>query len=176
MGSPGPVPLHGGRRLKRKRGAKADLKTKASPRRGLVTFDERPQEGRRPGVNPSLNMSSNDPRVRAGKIAKKVRLFDRANTQVCLLDREKALELIQRNEVEVLGPRRKVRAVRWISQQAELDNGHLVVIRKRSLGDPHRRETETNPRGVWTFNRIPRGLRRAFTRVIEDRMRRSEGS
>jgi hypothetical protein len=41
-------------------------------------------------------------------------------------------------------------------------------IRRESFGDAHRFETDDNPRGVWTLDRVRPSQRKIFTRVLDD--------
>ena len=100
----------------------------------------------------------------------KVRLVDRAGAHVCWLEASEAERLIARGEVEVLGSNRRVRAVRWAAAEAREEPRRLYVIRRRSYGDSHRRETHENPRGVWTLDRIPARHRKIFLAVVSERL------
>jgi len=98
----------------------------------------------------------------------KVGLLDRGNNFVCMLERAEARGLISRGEVEILGSRGKMRAVRWISPEGDEPERESYAMRRRGYGDSHRRETPENPRGVWTIDRIRDRHRGLFTRVMDD--------
>jgi len=106
--------------------------------------------------------------IRDRSLPAKVRLLDRGSNFVRWVEAAEARRLISRGEVETLGSRRKIRAVRWVSLEAEEDQRKSYVIRRRGYGDSHCRETRDNPRGVWTIDRVRPRHRRFFTRVVED--------
>ena len=61
--------------------------------------------------------------------------------------------------------RNKIHAVRYIPDRQEIED--QVPIRTDSYGDPHQRETDQNPEGVWTFDHIPRWARKVFRAVVD---------
>ena len=100
------------------------------------------------------------------KLSASVPLYDSGDSLLYFVDREKAVELITAGRVEIIGTRRRIRALRL--------GGPAVAIlpgepgRKPQLGRPHRRESYFNPRGVWHLDRIPRRLQPEFQAVVTD--------
>jgi hypothetical protein len=103
--------------------------------------------------------------------SKKVLLLDRADQAVCWLTAEEAIGLLGRGEVEPLRRRerrKRFSLVRWVRPDDKSSATELSRLRRRyTYGDVHRRETYYNPKGVWTFDRIPDAHKRFFTRVVD---------
>jgi hypothetical protein len=74
--------------------------------------------------------------------------------------------LIASGMVEILSTKRKIRALRYIHGKQK--QTPQQAIRKPGMGSPHRRETYTNPRGVWAIDHIPESSRGCFTRVLDE--------
>lgn len=80
---------------------------------------------------------------------------------------ERARELIAAGTVEILGTRRKIRALRFRQAEPAMER-RFFPVRKAGFGAPHRRETALNPRGCWHLEFLRESARRHFTKVVDD--------
>jgi len=67
----------------------------------------------------------------------------------------------------VTGTRKRITGLHFLGPDA----GHLLLSgsrHRRGIGEPHRRETWSNPPRVWTFDRLPGNWCRYFSAVVED--------
>lgn len=79
----------------------------------------------------------------------------------------RARALIAAGAVEILGTRRRIRALRFRQAEPLMEQRHFVV-RKAGFGAPHRRETYENPRGCWHLEFLRDHTRELFTQVADD--------
>jgi hypothetical protein len=101
-----------------------------------------------------------------------------------VLDYRGSLALYARTEAEVhrliasggydaLRTKTRIRALR-AKRTTKIESSKVIRgmgrIRQPGFADPHRRETMTNPRGVWTMPRIHDGDRDIFRRVIDEQL------
>jgi hypothetical protein len=87
--------------------------------------------------------------IPAGDLNYLVPVLDPLGSFLFWADEELARSLIKAGQVRICRTKRKIRALQAITS---LDNvpPHKRCIQKKLFGLPHRRETETNPAGVWT--------------------------
>jgi hypothetical protein len=100
-------------------------------------------------------------------LPEKLRLLDRAGELVRWVTAAEAVEMIDAERVEVLRTRRRIRAIRFRMEEPDMSSKRFE-IRRESFGDAHRFETDDNPRGVWTLDRVRPSQRKIFTRVLDD--------
>lgn len=98
---------------------------------------------------------------------RRFQLLDAAGNLLRWVGAAEAQELMDSGKVEILGTRRKIRALRYPST---LPDANLIQfpLRKPGMGSCHRRETDTNPRGTRTIERIPTSARPIFTTVLDE--------
>jgi hypothetical protein len=96
-----------------------------------------------------------------------VKIVDHAGETLMWVPPEKAEALIAAGQVEQMGTRRKLRALRVRGAEPDMGDRRFQV-RRPGLGPPHRRETYENPRGVWTLDSLRGASRKYFTRVMDD--------
>ena len=80
---------------------------------------------------------------------------------------ERARELIAAGAVEILGTRRRIRALRYRQAEPRMERRYFPV-RKAGFGAPHRRETQQNPRGCWHLEFLRDSARGHFMKVVDD--------
>lgn len=104
-------------------------------------------------------------------ISERVKLFDLAGEFIRWIEPEAARGYLQRGEVIALHTKRKVRGVKLIADYSGC--GPEAPARKTGMGLVHTRENYYNPKGVYTFDRLPRNSRELFTRVIDDCLKKA---
>lgn len=78
-----------------------------------------------------------------------------------------ARALMAGGKVEILGTRRRVRALRVRMADPAMEERRFQ-IRRAGLGAPHRRETAENPRGCWTLDPLWSRSRLHFLQVVAE--------
>ena len=87
------------------------------------------------------------------------------------VDEEQARNLVKRGVATVRRTKRRIRALQLVPTAARIDDaGGRRDLKNRGLqaGAAHARETNKNPRGVWTIERLPKSTRDIFLTVVED--------
>lgn len=79
----------------------------------------------------------------------------------------RARALLASGTVEILGTRRRIRALRFRQAEPVMER-RFFPVRKAGLGAPHRRETQQNPRGCWHLEFLRQSARSYFTKVLDD--------
>jgi hypothetical protein len=95
----------------------------------------------------------------------KVRIVDHAGETLEWVSQEQAQRMIQEGRVEILGTRKKIRAIRPFTPDPDIK---LRKFRKAGFGTAHQLETYDNPKGVWTLDRILPSKRKLFTTVVDE--------
>ncbi|TAL08420.1 MAG: hypothetical protein EPO02_13125 [Nitrospirae bacterium] len=74
--------------------------------------------------------------------------------------------MIRDGTVELLRTKRKVRSLRMRAEKrvfsAASNSRYDMAHRKRPIGQSHNNETDANPPGVWTIDRIPASTSQLF--------------
>lgn len=103
---------------------------------------------------------------KCGRLAGKTPVRDHGGSVLHFYaDRARAQELIDAGQVDIIGTKNRVKELRFKGPDPALlerSGSHF----KRPVGTPHRNETDTNVRGVWTIPRIPESYRGQFFAVI----------
>lgn len=100
----------------------------------------------------------------------KVRIVDHAGETLEWVTREQAQKMIEAGRVEILGTRRKIRALRPFTPDPPIK---LRKFRKAGFGTAHQLETYENPKGVWTLDRISPNKLKLFTTVVDECIKRN---
>lgn len=97
----------------------------------------------------------------------KIPLKDRAGVVVRWLTEAEAEAMAKSHagDVVVLRTKRRIRGLKLIGNPEAV---HRFVMRRRGMGDSHRRETWENPRGAWHIDRLPSSTRGVFVQVLTD--------
>lgn len=101
--------------------------------------------------------------------ARKTPVYDHSGGLLYQADRTRALELVARHDVDILGTYPRVRALRFQGPDPALSMGGSH--HKRGLGTPHRNESYYNVRGCWHLDVIPEKYRSYFVQVLESTVR-----
>jgi len=96
-----------------------------------------------------------------------VPIKDHAGETLEWVDIGRARELIGAGAVEILGTRRKIRALRFRRTEPAMER-RFFPVRRAGFGAPHRRETAQNPRGCWHLEFLRESARSIFTKVVDD--------
>lgn len=99
------------------------------------------------------------------KLKRMTPVYDHADQLLYSATRERAAELLLRNDVDVIGTTTRIKAIRFRGPDPA---GNLLSGSqpKRQLGQPHRAENYYNVHGVWHIDRIPEAYRDEFTQVL----------
>ena len=95
-------------------------------------------------------------------------LLNNDGSFVAWLSEADARRLIRERKVHLLHTKKRVRAVRVIEEVVTPTKP--AAVRRRGVGDSHKRDARDNPAGVWTIDRIPRSLRPVFRQVVTECM------
>jgi len=100
--------------------------------------------------------------------SRSVQLFDENGALLRFISAEEATRIMQSGRVFIQRTTKRVHSLRYLSADRGVVHAPLK-LHYPHLGEPHRRESETNVKGVWTFDRLrDRGL---FTAVLASVMR-----
>jgi hypothetical protein len=99
------------------------------------------------------------------KLFRKTPVYDHAGAWLYDADREKARELMQRPDIDVIATTTRVRALRFRGPDPALQ---LLTgsRRRRGIGEPHRSESYFSVKGCWHLDRIPPTMRPHFQAVV----------
>ena len=102
------------------------------------------------------------------KLATHTPVYDHAGELLYMADRAKARELIASGRVDVIGSRKRIRALQFLGPDPALmmSGSH----HKRPIGLPHQNENYYNVRGCWHIDRIPVAYRPHFVAVLTERL------
>lgn len=106
------------------------------------------------------------------KLSRKTPVYDHADSWLYDADRDKARDLMQRPEVDIIGNAKRVKALRFRGPDPALQLAGSR--RRRGIAEPHRHESYWNVRGVWHIDRIPPELRPEFQGVVLDCLQHGE--
>jgi hypothetical protein len=150
-------PFAGGAiRGKRRTGSKAVQKP---PPGGTV---ERGEPDSRLPIQPEVH-----PAIAIDAAKGRVPIKDHAGETLEWVPIAKARALIAAGTVEILGTRRKIRALRFRQAEPVMER-RFFPVRKAGFGAPHRRETQQNPRGCWHLEYLRDSTRSIFSKVLDD--------
>jgi hypothetical protein len=104
------------------------------------------------------------------KLARQTPVYDHADRLLFSADRDKARELMQRRDVDIIGTTTRIKALRFRGPDPAL-NLRSGSRRRRQIGAPHKHENYYNVAGVWHIDRIPDTYRPEFCGVLLDCLR-----
>jgi hypothetical protein len=95
-------------------------------------------------------------------------VYDHANSLLYQADRDKARELLQRADVDVIGTLSRIKGLRYRGP----DPSHMMggSRHRRPVGCPHRNESYFNVKNCWHLDRVPEAYRPHFVAVLTDRL------
>lgn len=100
----------------------------------------------------------------------KLAVYDARGAFSFWADAAAAARLLRSGGFKILRTPKRIRGL--MATNGELQRAALRAeverIRRPGAGDSHRRETYTNPAGVWTIDRVRDDLRPLFSTVIEE--------
>ena len=99
------------------------------------------------------------------KLKRSTPVYDHADQLLFSANRERASELLLRNDIDVIGTTTRIRALRFRGPDPA---GKLLSGSKphRQLAQPHKQENYYNVRGCWHIDRVPEVFKDEFTRVV----------
>lgn len=98
------------------------------------------------------------------KLADTIPVYDHADSVLFHADRTKAIALMARQDVVIIGTRKRISALRLQGP----DPAHLTggSHHRRPIGSPHRKGNYYNVRGVWHIDRIPDTYEPLFNSLV----------
>lgn len=103
--------------------------------------------------------------------AERLEVLGAEGEHVRWVDEEQARDLVKRGVAAVRRTKRRIRALQLVPAAARIDEaGGRRDLKNRGLqaGAAHACETQKNPRGVWTIEKLPASTRDIFLAVVED--------
>jgi hypothetical protein len=105
----------------------------------------------------------------ARKFAARVRLVDFDGAELRSISAEEAEELLATRRVEAKGTKTRIRVLKYLEEDRSIYGGGCDKHRRR-LAEAHRSESDTNVRGVWSFEPM-RCAPTVFIGVIKEVLR-----
>lgn len=102
------------------------------------------------------------------QLSRQTPVYDHADMLLYRADREKARQLLARSDIDVVGTRTRIKAIRFRGP----DPAHRMggSHHKRGIGTPHRNETYFNVKNCWHLDRIPVAYQPHFVAILTDRL------
>jgi len=102
------------------------------------------------------------------QLSRQTPVCDHSGTVLYRADRDKARQLLARSDIDVVGTRTRIKALRFRGPDPahRMGGSHF----KRGIGMPHRNENYWNVRGCWHIDRIPVAYQPHFVAIVTDRL------
>jgi hypothetical protein len=97
-------------------------------------------------------------------LSRQTPVYDHGGTVLFRATRDKVRELLERHDIDVIGTRTRIKAIRFRGP----DPSHLMggSHHKRGVGSPHRNDNYFNVRGCWHLDRIPVAYKPHFVAIL----------
>jgi hypothetical protein len=98
------------------------------------------------------------------QLSRRTPVLDHSDCVLFEADRAKAWELMQQDNIDIIGTGTRIKAIRFRGPDASLLRSGSR--KRRELGQPHRSENYWNVRGCWHIDRVPDGYADLFRGVL----------